>query len=441
MSDTPQTGKRPKRNPRVYRIKEGPSKIMQGIFKPLPVDKPIPASESVASPGPKAAAPTESWDDALVRPRARGYSQSHSEAQRRGRYRSDDYASLASADGWDAEPPRERQTSHSWDTVYDPATSSDWDEPAVTEDSRSKSKDKPARSTQDEPKSQSSRRRDAYNEPQIEPTKARKQKQKRKPSILFSIMLGLCIAAFIFSGYMFAKEAIPQVKAYFEYNNLSRDFSVGSNSSSDPTSSSNGSSQELPDFAALKEINSDYVGFLVLDGANIFHPVVQGSDNSYYLSHTFRKESNSSGCVFMDKNNNSDLMDQNTVVYGHKMKIGTMFAKLLNYQKQEALEGDPYFLFYTPDGTEYVYQIFASVVVDDHYDYRKPDYGSDFENFIATIRKKSQIKSTASVTKDDKIMALSTCTPSSIMTDGRFVLYGVLLNADGHKIDLASIKP
>ena len=52
----------------------------------------------------------------------------------------------------------------------------------------------------------------------------------------------------------------------------------------------------------LKSINSDYKMWIQIENTNINYPVVQGSDNDYYLKHNFRKESNISGTVFGNRN-------------------------------------------------------------------------------------------------------------------------------------------
>ena len=83
---------------------------------------------------------------------------------------------------------------------------------------------------------------------------------------------------------------------------------------------------EIPqvDFAALDDVN----------GTVLNYPVVQGNDNSYYLSHLFDGSDNAGGCLFLDSRNNSDFTDDNTIIYGHNMKNGTMFASINQYQEQ-----------------------------------------------------------------------------------------------------------
>ena len=79
------------------------------------------------------------------------------------------------------------------------------------------------------------------------------------------------------------------------------------------------------DFKALKEKNSDTIGWLKVNGTNIEYVVVKGTDNDYYLSHNFEKQNNSAGWIFADYRNKFDYTDYNTVIYGHNMKNDSMF--------------------------------------------------------------------------------------------------------------------
>mgnify|MGYP002465836722 CR=1 FL=1 len=82
------------------------------------------------------------------------------------------------------------------------------------------------------------------------------------------------------------------------------------------------------DFAELIRTNPDFRGWLYFPALDISYPVVQGKDNAYYLHHLFSGESNINGSIFVDCHNQPDFTDQNTIVYGHNMKNGSMFGTL-----------------------------------------------------------------------------------------------------------------
>jgi sortase B len=85
------------------------------------------------------------------------------------------------------------------------------------------------------------------------------------------------------------------------------------------------------DFDRLRAINPDVVAWLRVEGTRIDYPVVQAVDNDYYLRHTVNREVHVSGSIFLDAANRPDFSDPNTIVYGHRMKDGSMFDDLKKY--------------------------------------------------------------------------------------------------------------
>ena len=116
------------------------------------------------------------------------------------------------------------------------------------------------------------------------------------------------------------------------------------------------------DFDGLAGVNPQVVAWLYVGSVGISYPVVQNvgeGENEYYLHHTFENEENSSGCIFMDWEVDSDLSSWNTFIYGHNMKNGTMFGSLKRLLREEGLyETDPYIYVFTREGI-YRYEIFS----------------------------------------------------------------------------------
>jgi len=122
------------------------------------------------------------------------------------------------------------------------------------------------------------------------------------------------------------------------------------------------------DFDALREINPNVVGWLVVPGTDISYPIVQGTDNSWYLHHTFRNERNGSGAIFLDYRNRADFTDWHNLVHGHNMRDGSMFAPLHGWS------GDA-FIIHAPDGT-WTFEVFNRQTVgatDEVYQLRDVD--------------------------------------------------------------------
>ena len=84
------------------------------------------------------------------------------------------------------------------------------------------------------------------------------------------------------------------------------------------------------DFTELLNKNPDTVAWIQVKGTNINYPVVQTTNNTYYLNHAFDKTSNEAGWVFMDYRNDSINFDSNTILYAHSRINGTMFGSLKN---------------------------------------------------------------------------------------------------------------
>ena len=178
------------------------------------------------------------------------------------------------------------------------------------------------------------------------------------------------------------------------------------------------------DFTQLLSVNSDIVGWLRIRALDISYPVVQGKDNDYYLHRTFEKTDNFAGCLFVNSYNMGDFTDQNTIIYGHNMKNGSMFGKLKNFNDPEVFKKSRYFWIFTPDFI-YQYRIFSASVVDKTgLTYQISFTDDEFDQFISRAYSNSVVDNQGvTVTKEDRIVTLSTCTGDD---STRFVVMGKL---------------
>lgn len=88
------------------------------------------------------------------------------------------------------------------------------------------------------------------------------------------------------------------------------------------------------DLSPLQEVNPDVVGWTAIPGV-LSYPLLQGGDNAYYLTHAWNGEENAAGAVFLDCRADACLGDFNTLIYGHRMRNGTMFGSLKHYKDAE----------------------------------------------------------------------------------------------------------
>ena len=190
------------------------------------------------------------------------------------------------------------------------------------------------------------------------------------------------------------------------------------------------------DFADLQEnTNADIYAWIHIPDTQIDYPVLQHpTDNTYYLDYNLDGSRGYPGCIYTEDYNSKDFTDPNTVVYGHNMKNGTMFAGLHRYSDSEYLEEHPYVYIYTEDGL-LVYEIFAAYESDDEHILYAHDgfedekvFGKYIEEIFGVRSMGSVLKEDAEVTPQSRILTLSTCI--SNRPDNRFLVQGVLLNGE-----------
>lgn len=182
------------------------------------------------------------------------------------------------------------------------------------------------------------------------------------------------------------------------------------------------------DFESLRSTNSDTIGWLRACDGDIDGPVVQTTDNSFYLDHRFDKTLGSVGCFFADAVLDDAFNGPLTVVYGHNRKDGSMFHSLLNYKDEQYFLDHPTFTVYTVDG-EYTYRVYSAYFADNDVVYDKTfadaAMGGDDLALKALFEEgleRSLYKTKEPIAPGD-IVILSTCEYSG--DNNRMVVYGV----------------
>ena len=170
----------------------------------------------------------------------------------------------------------------------------------------------------------------------------------------------------------------------------------------------------------LKSINSDYKMWIQIENTNINYPVVQGSDNDYYLKHNFRKESNISGTVFVESANDIDN-DKNIILYGHNMRNGTMFNNITNY-KEESFFNEDNKINIIMNNTLYEYEAFSVYVKNVSEVNLAIGFASEdeFINYAYNEAEESLYKKDVDFSAEDNLITLVTC--SYEFTDARTIV-------------------
>lgn len=184
----------------------------------------------------------------------------------------------------------------------------------------------------------------------------------------------------------------------------------------------------LSDFYKLYDTNHDIKGWLSIPNTVINYPVVQSTDNDYYLRNNFNKTADYYGSLFLDYRNNISPQSQNLIIYGHNMKDGQMLTSIVNYEQTDFYKTSPIITFNTIYG-HYSWKVFAAFITNadpkDGYvfNYLVTNFPSNnaFNNFIKEVRARSLINTPSlDVAPGDTLLTLSTCYYSS--NDARFVV-------------------
>ncbi|MCL2200478.1 MAG: class B sortase [Oscillospiraceae bacterium] len=166
---------------------------------------------------------------------------------------------------------------------------------------------------------------------------------------------------------------------------------------------------------AMLEINPDFIGWITIEGL-IDYPLVQGSDNVRYLSHTFRGDRNSSGAIFKDYRN-SGFDDEVSIIYGHNMRNGSMFARLHRLRDPAVLAEHQYITIVAADWEILRYRIVAVRVIN----------AWDVENDPRHITAAEVARAVRGAPDDaEHFLILSTCTASA-NNDERLRVYAALV--------------
>lgn len=183
------------------------------------------------------------------------------------------------------------------------------------------------------------------------------------------------------------------------------------------------------DFDTLLAENSDIVGWIYCEDTPIDYPVVRGADNDYYLHRSYDGTYSASGSIFADVNNREGFVDCNTIIYGHHMKDGSMFASLSKWADQEFYEDHPVIWLLTP-GQDYRIVLMSGCTTSAHADiytiYEEP--GEEFDHYVEAVLAESDFQPALHPEGTGRYVLLSTC--AYVFDDARYVLFGELVPAD-----------
>lgn len=183
---------------------------------------------------------------------------------------------------------------------------------------------------------------------------------------------------------------------------------------------------EIPiNFEELWQINPEIYAWIEIPDTPINYPIVQSmSDDAYYLDHTIEGIAGYPGSIYTERINTKDFTDFNTLIYGHDMLDGSMFAGLHKFADETYLHEHETMLIYTAEH-KYTYRIFKALIYDDRHIMGSFDF-SDFtqrEVYLDSIG-----NSDSEVTTDSRLVTMSTCIADQ--PSNRFLVEAVLINEE-----------
>lgn len=177
-------------------------------------------------------------------------------------------------------------------------------------------------------------------------------------------------------------------------------------------------------FNNIQNEYNDICSWLYIDNTNIDYPVLQYSDNSYYLNRDYKGDYALIGSVFLDYRNHKDFSDFYNLLYAHSMKGDCMFGMLPSYLKED-------FFYSHTNGTIFINNTMHKLTLlaslySDAYDtniYYPDKVTSDIQKLtlLNYIKDNAKYYNPIDLSIEDNIIALSTCSYDS--TNGRIIVF------------------
>lgn len=232
------------------------------------------------------------------------------------------------------------------------------------------------------------------------------------------IVITVCVLALLISGYQLIKYTKQSKDVVHSYKELIDEvYEIKEEATS---------SFPIIHFDDLEKTNNDIVGWIILEDSTINYPVVQTKNNDYYLDKLYDKTYSNHGSIFMDYRNQKDLSNHHTILYGHHMKDGTMFSKVVKLSDQDYYDKHQELMYLTKDAN-YTIKIFSAYLTSEEEQGYRIAYENeeDFKNWLISEKEKSKVKTDVIPTSNDHIITLSTC--GFDFENARYIAHGVLV--------------
>ncbi len=267
--------------------------------------------------------------------------------------------------------------------------------------------------------------------------------QKRKNTILICII--------VFFAVIFVGAVAFLIFKIFSENSSNTNYSIIAStvaSGVESTNSGNNSDNQNSnladnqiDFESLKKQNSEIYAWITIPNTNVDYPILQSAtDDNFYLNHDLDKNYSFPGAIYSQSMNSKDFSDRVTVLYGHNMLNGSMFASLHKFEDSDFFEENKYIYVYT-ENAKLTYEIVSAMSYDDRHIMNSFDFSDDevYSTYLDSVINPHSISSNVrqgmNLTTDDKLLVLSTCLNygDENYGNGRYLVQGALVKNEPTK--------
>lgn len=264
-------------------------------------------------------------------------------------------------------------------------------------------------------------------------------RKKRSGKLLYILLLAILLAVFFVSGYFvvdYLLESREQGAIYDELAAIMENEATAVPTEPEetvPTATEEDAPKIptiLPAYLKLHRENPDMVGWIKIDGTDISYPVMQSPDRKdYYLYRNFYGQQSSHGSIYVREECDIVRPSDNVVIYGHRMKDGSMFENLTKFERQSFWEEYPSIRFDTVY-EEHTYEVFAvfrtTAILGKGFEYHnflEAATEADFDAYVDTCKSLALYDTGITPEYGDKLITLSTCEYSQ--PNGRLVVVAV----------------
>ena len=257
----------------------------------------------------------------------------------------------------------------------------------------------------------------------------RRRRKRKQSRALYYVILVILLGVLVFSAVKIISYFKQQADASNAQDEINQNYvTPGSTDTDDDTNDDKTDTKTKEpdpdtidvDFDKLCADYPDVVGYIYSANTLVQQPIQYGKGNEYYLTHDLKGNTNNNGSIFIEQLNSGNFTDDNTIIYGHNMKTGMMFANLTLYKDKGYYNSHPYLYIYTPS-QNYRVDLYAGFVCE----YDDEVYTTSLtQDQLKAMAAKSTFASNIG-TPTGKTVTLSTC--SYEFDNARYVVVGALV--------------